>query len=437
MRQTELSREWKMMQKIAAVFCAAILLAVLCAACKAKELPDTYVEGSDYQYMQMEDGLRFTLTRAQGGKGMYFLHGDYIYFLDKETNTILPLCNKADCLHDQETDSEKYVYCNACMLPSNGFPTGELGISYCNGVLYCLDRGFGSRSPILYRISEDGSNREEIYEWENCQVNEWLIHRNVLYYTKRIYENTDGKVKESYQICALSLTDSAKKEKVVFTADADLEVVTLGKPTAYGNHLYFQIVAYIPAEEEITDDNFLEYLYYKTFEYNIVSGQISELLLPDMLSSEYVSGVVFWDDKLLFDSFDFAADDTASSDWYIAKLDGSNPEIFMTDIPKYSMFTSDGEYLYLTNAHTVSRGKEDEDDLLYEVYDQDLEKIDTFKPTTLLIFNGVLPLGTDAMYLQYDSGDENDPSWGVMRWDKQIGTYHGEPIDKDIVDIPR
>ena len=101
------------------------------------------------------------------------------------------------------------------------------------------------------------------------------------------------------------MTDSAKKENVVFTADADLEVVTLGKPTAYGHHLYFQIVAYIPAEEEITDDNFLEYLYYKTFEYNIVSGQISELLLPDMLSSEYVSGVVFWDDKLLFDSFDF------------------------------------------------------------------------------------------------------------------------------------
>ena len=52
-------------------------------------------------------------------------------------------------------------------------------------------------------------------------------------------------------------------ENVVFTADADLEVVTLGKPTAYGHHLYFQIVAYIPAEEEITDDNFLEYLYYK------------------------------------------------------------------------------------------------------------------------------------------------------------------------------
>ena len=103
MRQTELFRERKMKQKIAAVFCAAILLTVLCAACKSKELPDTYVEGSDYQYMQMEGGMYFTLTKAQGGKGMYFLHVDYIYILDEEANTILPLCNKADCLPVERT----------------------------------------------------------------------------------------------------------------------------------------------------------------------------------------------------------------------------------------------------------------------------------------------------------------------------------------------
>ena len=68
MRQTELSREWKMKQKIAAVFCAAILLAALCSACKSKELPDTYIEGSDYQYMNMES-LRFTLRHVRGSKG--------------------------------------------------------------------------------------------------------------------------------------------------------------------------------------------------------------------------------------------------------------------------------------------------------------------------------------------------------------------------------
>ena len=236
---------------------------------------------------------------------------------------------------------------------------------------------------------------------------------------------------------SLSLTDRTKQEKYVFVPDGDLNVYTLGNPAAYGNHLYFEVIAYTPPEGKIDDDNFLEYMYDKTFVYDIVNEQVSELLLPNMSPFEFVAAVTFWDNKILLSTFNAITGDTARRDWYIAELDGSNPEIFMENIPKHSVFASDGKYLYLTNAKTVLQGKEDEDDLLYEVYDQDLEKIDTFKPTTLLIFNDVLPLGTDAMYLQYDSGDENDPSWGVMRWDKQIGTYHGEPIDKDIVDIPR
>ena len=436
MRQTELFRERKMKQKIAAVFCAAILLTVLCAACKSKELPDTYVEGSDYQYMQMEGGMYFTLTKAQGGKGMYFLHGDYIYFLDEEANTILPLCNKADCLHDKEPDSEKYTYCNACLLPPDGGPTGDLGISYCNGSLYCLDEGLRGHPALLYRISEDGSQKEQVYKWD-ARVNEWLIHRDVLYYSKPTYETIDGKVQASSQIFALALTDLAKQEKPVFIPDKDLDVAVLGKPKAYGNHLYFQIIAYTPTEEKITDDNFLEYIYYKTFVYDIVDGQVSELVIPDAKPTEFVSDIVFWEDKIILGSFDFATDETASSDYYIAELDGSNPEIFMTDIPKYKQFASDGTHLYLTNANTIEYSSADEGMILYEVYDHDLKKIDTFAPTTKLRFYGILPLGTDAMYLQYTSGDENDPSWGVIRWDKQIGTYHGEPIDKDIVDIPR
>jgi len=31
-----------------------MLLVLLCTSCQSKELPDTYVEGSDYQYMQMD-----------------------------------------------------------------------------------------------------------------------------------------------------------------------------------------------------------------------------------------------------------------------------------------------------------------------------------------------------------------------------------------------
>lgn len=434
MRQTELSREWKMMQKIAAVFCAAILLAVLCAACKAKELPDTYVEGSDYQYMQLES-KRFFMKQSQGSKGLYVLHGNYIYFLDESSDTILPLCNKADCLHDKETDPEKYSYCNACVLPDDKRPLGDTGISYCNGVLYCLDSGF-TQTAHLYRISEDGSKKEQIYQWNNCHVNEWVIHRDILYYVKQTYEKNDEGVKEVQRLMSLSLTDPAREEKTVFVPDENLTVNTLGRPSAYGNHIYFVIHAFTPAEEEITDDNYLEYLYNKTFVYNILTEDIQELVVPDMTPTAYVAGVTFWEEKILLSAFDQGTDETDSCDWYIEELDGSNPEIFMKDIPKYTKFTSDRTYLYLTNAYAVARGSAERDALMYEVYNKDLEKVDTFKPMTNLIFYDIFPVGTDVMYLPYSNPDEDNPYWGVVRWDKKIGTYQGDPIDKDIVDIP-
>lgn len=424
------------MKRFAAILGVAVLLAALCAGCQSKTLPNTYIEGSDYQYMNMES-LHFTLRHVRGDKGSYVLHGDYIYFIDEDSNTILPLCNKADCLHDKETDPEKYSYCNACITASGFLPIGEAGISYCNGYLYCLYKGSLISSPTLYRLSEDGSKKETLYTWENCTINEWVIHRDVLYFTKQFFEEVDGTMKESLQLASLSLTDAVKREKPVFTPDADLDVLMLGAPKAYGNYFYFQIHAYTPSEEEITDDNYLQYLYYKTFVYDILNDEVSELTLPDLLQTEYLSGVEFWDDKILLHAFDFAEDAANVTDWYIAELDGSAPKLFMEDIPRYSLFASDGTYLYLTNAHTVARGKADEEDLIYEVFDKELNKIDTFKPLSTVLYSGIPPLGTDTAYLIYISGDEDDPSWGVHRWNKQIGTYQGEPIDKDVIRIPR
>ena len=71
---------------------------------------------------------------------------------------------------------------------------------------------------------EDGSKKEQVYQWDNCSINEWLIHRDVLYFTKQVHENIDGKIKENVQLMSLSLTDPAKKEKPVFSADADLDI---------------------------------------------------------------------------------------------------------------------------------------------------------------------------------------------------------------------
>ena len=54
----------------------------------------------------------------------------------------------------------------------------------------------------------------------------------------------------------------------------------------------------------------------------------------------------------------------------------------MKDIPYYYKFASDGIYLYLTNVDAVVEGSENEDVIIYEVYNKEREKIDVFQPTT-------------------------------------------------------
>ena len=56
------------------------------------------------------------------------------------------------------------------------------------------------QTAYLYRISEDGLKKETIYQWDGCLINEWAIHRDVLYYAKEIYETTDGRNKGAVSV---------------------------------------------------------------------------------------------------------------------------------------------------------------------------------------------------------------------------------------------
>src|SRR5699024_12588835 len=104
---------------------------------------------------------------------------------------------------------------------------------------------------------------------------------------------TDDGIKARSQLMSLSLTDPVRQEEVVFVPDEDLTINSLARPSAYGNHVYFVIHGFVPAEEEITDDNYLEYLYNKAFEYNIVTKEMHELVGPKRNTNTIASSVVF------------------------------------------------------------------------------------------------------------------------------------------------
>lgn len=413
------------------------ILAVICfflTGC-SKSLPDTYHEGSDYQYMERYEFLAF---HQKGAGVQYFAKEHYLYYLDEGSDTLLPLCGKADCLHDKETDLEKMQECNAYMETK----AVNTGIIYCNGYLYYVDSRILS-GPVLCRVSADGMKREEVYKWEDTvNIEEWIVHRDVIYYTEHTYLSDKDGTEEQFAIKFFSLTDNVKKPENVYIADKDMDVFTLADLQAYGNFLYFQIHAQIKSEEETTDDNFLDKLYLKMFIYDMKEGKIRELALSDMPKNYRIQRIAFWQDKLLFSPYDFKKEDKDLRTWYTADLDGSHIEVFMEGIEQGLYFCSDGKYLYLSNVNMVLSGKV-EGTGTYKIYDKDLTLVDTVTLPFDSSFGESAVGNAEYMYIIYEKAEseketggeketeeESETEWGVSYLDKsKIGSYHGSAFE--------
>lgn len=413
-----------MRKKIACALFIAFIFSVLGCSAIEEQLPDTYVEGSDYQYMYTRSGP-FPIFQ-KGKDGYYLLWNNHIYFYDEESQMIVPLCSKPDCLHDKETDQTKREACYAYASTDTGN-----GLAYCNENLYYIDSDYYTSStsrPTLYRFAPDGSSKEKLYEWKDKAniPSQWLVHRDVLYYTVQSYYTEDDNINEYLAFYALPLTgkDKLKPKQIYIPEEEGVDIVILGNPTAYGNYVYFTTVGNYVYEDKKGNSST------KTFVYNIQTEEIDEITVPGQTEAHSIGGVNFWQDKIIFALFDQLKDYSGEGTYYIADLDGSDPEIaFTTDYQIYSVF-SDGKYLYRSNVdfreEVDSSGPK-----LYHVYDEDLNEIDTF--TTDDAHNTDFPIGMpDRSYGIYykDSGE-----WGIETWDKStIGNLNGSEIE--FTDIP-
>lgn len=423
-----------MRQKWGILLCVISAIGVLASGCdstKKNANTNEYVEGSDFQYMQEGNGMSSGGGNVQKGKnGYYFLTADYLYYLEDGTNNLIPLCGKADCLHDKETDDEKKEECNAY---APGMGNSAHTLSYCNGYLYYIRQEISERET-LYRVSEDGSQKEMLYQWEeDTMITYWSVHRDVLYYSPQSYsveklEDGSTSMVEHHSICALDLS-SAKTIKTLYTVEDDIDVLSLANPVEYGNYLYFTLIGYHKTDEEITDDNFTDYMVSETYIYNLQTEELGVVTLPDLRQGECVTGVVFWQGKILIQSYDMLNQKDGVSDVYVADLDGSNPEVVMEDVPQNDIFISDGVYLYRTNAVMSARWEAEEEET-YWVYDADYHLVDSYQ-VPYDTKGGDAVGHSDIKIGVY----KDDNKWGVTYWDKsKIGTYQGDTVE--LIDIP-
>lgn len=418
--------------------------AFVVSGCGKGELPNTYVEGCDFQYMR-QGSADYVPEMQKGEDGYYFRRGEFIYYLDEKTDTLLPLCNRADCLHERETDGDRREACNAFV--ANEFERSNCrGIAYCNGYIYCLsiDSNAFHEKATLYRIAADGSSKEQAFRWDDIVVEDWIIHRDTLFFVERIHyfpseheeEESDEDIRDSFTIKKLKLTGSMEQPEAIYVLDEE-NVYYLGCNwfMAYGNYFYTIISGVIAMEDGSFDS------YEKTFIYDMKKEVFYELTYDGMTQQEEILSVTFWQDRILFMPIIFDGRDLETSyrrtgNIYIADLDGSNAEIFMEDVSMGYATRSDGRYLYLTNGTMVTMSDwgywDYSEKKTFWVYDEENELVDTFVlPEAVKDFGAPAIGDAERMYTIYQ---EDDGGWGVLRLDKsKIGSYHGAEIDFTVI----
>lgn len=416
------------------ILCMVLCLVCMMTGCGNTETRDTYVAGTDFQYQNLSDYVNY---KAQGKDCLYCVIGNYIYQYDEKSGILSPLCNKTNCLHDREKDESRLEDCNAYISDD----ASEVGVQYMDGYIYSVMQEYQENElcSVLYRIAEDGSDREKVYQWDGAVVESWCMHRGNAYVLEHCYSNEEG---ETYKVQQISISGH---KKAIFEPEEGVTVYAFGALTAYGNHLYINVSGALGDNvDELNGEEWYKYEYNKTFQYNIQDESLTEIQTPHQKETEHVLSVTFWKDKIVFAPSDSKTTHQydVTTDVYIADLDGANAAVLLKDMPSYRMYSSDGNYLYVSDCsealdkiyHSSEYQKKIQNGEKIKAVNDFIVHIDVYDKEMQLVDRMESPFKNFPNELPYGIGDreyaliENDAGDGkvLKYWDKtKIGTYQG------------
>lgn len=311
------------MKKIIIFFVFFICLSVF-TGCQSEDeqLEDTYILGNDYQYMYVSpmEGQEV----AESPDGYYFMVGNFLYYMDKTALQPVVLCNKPNCLHEEETDPSKIWKCNAYFIrDSRKYLTWYDGYVYIHAEMDQEANRLGNGGGMM-RISPDGITREIV-----CSFSEdpfcVAIHRGKIYYATGSYDNS---LNTSYNIYSLDLARPTEKESLLYKGDKNKG--SFQSIDCYGNHLYFREL-YEKDEQWKTS-----YLHF-----DLLTKKFT-----DMENDLSVRG--YYENKLCV-MYNVSEDDYNSPEnrkvWN-TNLNGTGKKEELLTIDNDMLFTSDGTYIY-------------------------------------------------------------------------------------------
>ena len=254
------------MKRFYVILCIAVLTftTVSCnreTVVNASNYEDKYVEGEDYNPSAI-NWMWAPTVFAYTEEGVYFAAGEFLFFYDPSSEAAKPLCFRANCLHNKESDPAKVPDCDAFL----GGGIGQyLGVFRDNIVTFCLNEATHQRELTI--MQTDGSGRKTLLaDIDKIDIPNIRMHRGVIYYFATS-KNLEGE--QEITLNAISLLAQSQEPKAIYTVSGKNNTANMILPVS--NQVYFEI-------ESKNDEG--EYTY-SIYQEDIRSGEISEVTQQD------------------------------------------------------------------------------------------------------------------------------------------------------------
>ena len=422
---------------------------------KPRDFGTEYNFRTDFQY-SYECTANYDVPVQSDGTGQYISRSGFVYYYNPEKKIMTPLCNKPNCLHDQETDWLRLQDCNACALANL-----RNAIQYYDGAVYSIVDYAGAFSSAgakasLCRITCDGGKKDILCpldygsgEWP------WVIHRGYLYYCSKSFftvgEGKDQKVCSQFTVTVKSVKLSShmdtEKHVVIYESDKNHHTYSVSRLVAYKDYLFFNIVAnelsYDP--EKTTVEDWLRQVYSPAYIYNMKTGETKIITVPEGYSeASGIGDIAFLKDQLLVKIYDNLQPREHPTQIYRMNFDLTDCKVWMDNVPQGKNMKCFGDYIILMDANLRFDYVEKDSGFMGNILKEGeslYTNIEVFSSDAKPVAHCVYPqalidpigFGPDGVRLEIEKNEE-DLTWSVYRLKfDDVLRCHGETVEPELI----